>query len=276
MTDAQWDTTKQPIAAAAHTTLGWTAMQRKDYDKAENEFKQSLTLNPANGDVAYWLAFVEYSGKKIEKIPEALFYYARATAYDGPGAASPAIRKVASNYLDKAYTAFHGGPDKLDEVKQLAKANAAPPPGFTIVSVEDLAKQKVDLENQFAKDHPELALFKNLKDTLTGPDGATYFNDHMKDAVVPGLVGKVISLDPATNPKTIVLGILDPKTPDVTLHFDTALPGKVDAGTQLTFDGAAQSYTTAPFMVVFKVDKDKLKGWPVKPAAPVRRRPVKH
>jgi len=272
MADAQWDTTKKPIAAAAHTTLGWTSMQRKDYDKAENEFKQSLALNPPNGDVAYWLGFVEAAEKKPEKIPEALFYYARAASYDGPGAASPGIRKAAGDYLDKAYAGYHGGTDKLDDLKQMAKTNAAPPPGFTIVSIEDVKAKQIEAENALLKEHPELALFKNLKDTLTGPDGASYFNDKMKGTVVPGLKAKVISLQPATNPKTIVLGALDPNTADVTLHFDTALAGKVDPGTELTFDGEAESYTTAPFMVVFKVDKANLKGWTGKPAPPVRRR----
>ena len=277
MTDAQWDATKKPIAAVAHTTLGWTAMQRKDYEKAENEFKQSLALNPANGDVANYLGYVEVAEKKPEKIPEALFYYARAASYDGPGAANPGIRKPANDYLTKVYTTYHGSADGLDQLKQLAKTNAVPPPDFKIVSVDDIEKAKIEKENELLKEHPELALFKNLKDTLTGPTGATYFNDSMKDKELPTLKGKVISLDPATNPKTVVLGILDPNTPDVTLHFATALPGKVDAGTELSFEGTAESYTTSPCMVNFKLEKDKLHGWTGKAAAPVRRHtPVKH
>jgi tetratricopeptide (TPR) repeat protein len=275
MSDAQWDTTKKPIAAVAHTTLGWTSMQRKDYDKAENEFKQSLALNPANGDVAYWLGFVEAAEKKPEKIPEALFYYARAASYDGTGAASPGIRKASGDYLDKAYASFHGSTEGLDQLKQQAKTTPAPPPNFNIVSIADIEKDKIEKENALLKEHPELALFKNLKDTLTGPDGASYFNDKMKDTTVPGLKGSVISMEPATNPKTVVLGVLDPKTPDVTLHFDAALPGKVDAGTELTFDCQAQSYTASPFMVVCKVDKTP-KGWTGKAAAPVHHRPVHH
>ncbi len=39
------------------------------------------------------------------------------------------------------------------------------------------------------------------------------------------------------------------------------LAGKVDEGTELTFEGVADSYTASPFMVVFDVDKDKLHGW---------------
>jgi hypothetical protein len=50
------------------------------------------------------------------------------------------------------------------------------------------------------------------------------------------------------------------------------LPGKVDPGTELTFQGVPDSYTTSPFMVVFSVDKEDLHGWTGKNApAPVRR-----
>jgi tetratricopeptide (TPR) repeat protein len=276
MSDSQWDTTKKPIAAVAHTTLGWDAMQRKDWEKAENEYKQSLALNPANGDVAYWLGISEEREKKPEKIPEALFYFARASAYDGPGASGAAIRQNAGQYLDKAYTSYHGSSEGLDQLKTMAKSNPTPPAGYKIVSIVDQQAAKAEADNQLLKEHPEMALYKNLKDTLTGSDGASYFNDKMKGSLVPGIKGKVISMEPATNPKTVVIGVLDPNTPDATLKFETALPGKVDAGTELTFDGTAESYTTSPFMIVFGVDKANLKGWTGK-AAPVHRRaPVKH
>ena len=43
----------------------------------------------------------------------------------------------------------------------------------------------------------------------------------------------------------------------------------------LTFEGVPESYTASPFMVVFKVDKDKLHGWTGKAEAPVRKAPVR-
>jgi len=69
-----------------------------------------------------------------------------------------------------------------------------------------------------------------------------------------------------------VLALEDGTTPDATLKFDVPLPGKVEPGTELSFEGVPQSYTAAPFMVVFSVDKDKLHGWTGKntPTAPVR------
>ena len=52
------------------------------------------------------------------------------------------------------------------------------------------------------------------------------------------------------------------------------LAGKVDEGTELTFEGVGESFTQSPFMLTVTVEKEKLHGWTGKnePAAPVHRR----
>jgi hypothetical protein len=160
----------------------------------------------------------------------------------------------------------------LDQWKQQAKSSPTPPPGFAIESAANLTAKKQQAEEEEAKKNPALTMWKNLKDTLTGPDGANYFNTGMKDAELPvELTGKLISADPPVKPKTLVLSILDGTTPDATLKFDTPLPGKVEPGATLSFKGVAESYTANPYMVTFKVEKDKLKGWTGKAEAPVRK-----
>jgi tetratricopeptide (TPR) repeat protein len=271
MSDADWAKTRQPIEAVAHTTIGWCAMMKKDYDKAETEFKQSLTLNPNNGQVAYWLGVSIAAQKKPEKGSEFLFYFARAASYDGQGAVAPAVQKAALDYFQKAYATFHGSKDGADQVLALAKTNPAPPPGFKIASVVDIAKDQQAKEEAAAKANPSLALWKQIKEALTGPMGDAYFGSNMKDALLPTFTGKVVSLEPATKPKKIVLAIEDGTTPDATLEFEAALPGKVDPGTELSFEGVPSGYTASPFMVTFKVEKDKLHGWTGTNPAPARR-----
>ena len=274
MADDQWNTSKKPIIALAQTNLGWIAMQRKQYDAAETAFKASLVANPNQGLVDYWLGLVEAYQKNTAKGPELLFYLARAASYTGEGAAPAGIQTAANTYLEKAYVGYHGKKDGLDQVKAMAKANAMPPSGFSIKSVTDLGKEEAAAEEQAAKSNPQLATWKNIKTALTGAEGSAYFNSSMKDALLPTLRGKVVSLSPETNPKQIVLSNIDGTTPDATLTLDAALPGKVEPGTELTFEGVAESYTAEPFMVKFKVDKDKLHGWTGKGAArpaPVRR-----
>jgi len=261
VTDEQWKKARTDIEAVAHTTLGWVVWQQKQYDKAEDEFRKSLAINPANGDVAYYMGTVIAAEKKPEKQPEAFFYFARAAAYDGAGSMNPAGRQQVMTYIKNAYTKYHGSADGFDQLLQVAKANGAPPADLHIVSIVDIEKAKIEAEEKAAKENPALALWKNIKEQLTGADGQKYFESSMKEALLPTLSGKVVSMDPATKPKTVVLSI-EGGGPDATLKFEAALPGKVDPGAVLTFEGVPDSYTANPFMVVFNVDaKEHLHGW---------------
>jgi len=139
----------------------------------------------------------------------------------------------------------------------------------------DLGHRHAAAAADAAAKNPELTLWKTLKAELTGANGSTYFESGMKGTLLPTLKGKVVSMTPAVGkPKTVMMALEDGTTADATLKFEAALPGKVDIGTELSFEGVPQSYTASPYMVVFAVDKDKLHGWTGKnaPAAPVHHR----
>jgi hypothetical protein len=97
----------------------------------------------------------------------------------------------------------------------------------------------------------------------------------MKGAQTPAFTGKLISATPETKPKTLVLAIADGTTPDVTINLDSALPGKAEGDTTITFQGIPESYTASPFMVTFTAEKAAIKGWTGKAEAPVHHPPVK-
>src|SRR5579871_607185 len=78
----QWAKLRPDVEVLCHTTLGFIAMQRKTWDGAEAEFRKALQLNPNNSAVDYSL-YVTLASKKDNS--SALFYYARAANYDGPG-----------------------------------------------------------------------------------------------------------------------------------------------------------------------------------------------
>jgi tetratricopeptide (TPR) repeat protein len=285
VTDDQWKKARTDIEAVSHTTLGWVVWQQKQYDKAEEEFKKSLAINPANGDVAYYLGTVIAAEKKPEKQSEAFFYFARAAAYDGPGSMNPTGRQQVMTYIKNAYTKFHGGNDKFDDLLNLAKSNAAPPAGFKIESTADILEANQKKAEEEAKKNPQGALWASIRDQLQGADGQNYFNSSMKEALLPGgangvssFKGKVVSMEPATKPKSVVIAIENPAG-DATLKFETPLPGKVDPGTELSFEGVPDSFTANPFMVIFSVEaKEHLHGWTgtnPKPAARPRR-PAAH
>ncbi len=273
--DADWKTARTGVEAVAHTTLGWDAMQQKKNEDAETQFKQTLANNPNSGDVAYWLGTVILTEKNPAKQSEGLYYLARAASYEGTGALNAAGRKQVQDYVTRAYTSYHGSKDGLDQLMQQAKASATPPPGFAIVSGASIATAKAKQEQEEEAKNPQLKLWKGIKAQLAAADGATYFNSSMKDALLPTLSGKVVRLEPETRPKIVVLALEDGTTADATLKFDPPLGGKVEPGTVLTFEGVPESYSANPFMVNFKVDKDKLHGWTGKGEAPARKAPVR-
>ena len=278
VSDADWQKAKGEIEAVAHKSLGWVAMSRKQPDAAETEFKKSLALNPKTGEVPYWMGIVILQERKPEKNSEAFYYYARAAAYDGEGALAPAGRAAVSKQLQPLYNRYHGGTDGFDQLLAQAKGSPNPPENFKIVSVVDKEKAKLEQAEADAKAHPDLTLWKNIKDALTGDSAQSYFDGSMKDAMLPGgangvqkFAAKVISMEPPLKPKALVVSIQDGATPDATLKFEAALAGKVDPGTEIKFSGVAQSYAANPFMVVFNVDKGDLEGWTGTNPAPVRR-----
>jgi tetratricopeptide (TPR) repeat protein len=278
VTADQWKGARTAVEILGHSTLGWIAMQRKNWDAAEGEFQKTLALDANNGEVDYFMGTVIASEKKPEKMSAALFYFARAATYDGTGGLAPAGRQQVLDYVKRAYKGYHGSDDGFNDLMTQAKGQATPSADYHIKTAGEIAqaKQQEEQKQEEAEktSHPELALWKNIKMQLTGPEGASYFEMGMKGAMLPPLKGKVVKLEPELKPKTLVLALEDGTTPDATLKFEMPLAGKVDPGTELTFEGVPQSYTAMPYMVVFNVEPDKLHGWTGKnaPRAPVRKK----
>src|SRR4029079_6371171 len=93
-------------------------------------------------EVTYGCVIVILQERKPEKQGEALYYYARAAAYDGQGALAPAGRAAVNQQLQDLYKKHHGGTDGLDEILAQAKSSPNPPNNFKIVSVADKEKAK--------------------------------------------------------------------------------------------------------------------------------------
>ncbi len=256
MTDEQWTKAKNTTLAVAHNALAWVANMKKDYATSEAEYKTSCGLNPENGQTAYLLAGVLLADKKYQ---DALFYYARAAAYDGPGALPPTGRPQVLAFFNKIYAQFHGGPDGADAVLAAAKTNVNPPADFKIPSTVDKENQANEGLNKKLDADPALKMWYAIQQSLIGDQGQSYFDANVKDAEIPGgannikyFKGTVISMDPADKPTKIVLGVFDPAKPDATLTFEDPVTSPVKAGDVLEFDGVADSFVKDPFMLVFK------------------------
>ena len=269
-TDAQLKTQRDDTEAKAHTTLGWIAWKRKNNEAAEKEFTKVLEIAPNNGQVSFWLATVVLAQRKPEKQAPALYHFARAAAFDAQGALPEANRKTVLEYLTRIYTQYHGSKDDLDTLLAKAKSSPMPPPDLAIKTSLVIATEK---EEEFKKSNPQLALWMSVKKELVGPNGAAYFDGTLKDAALPKMKGKLVSMKPAVKPKEIVLALSDASSPEVTLKIAEGgfLPGKAEPGTEIEFQEAvAKSFTADPFMLTAEVEKAKIHGWPAQAAAPTR------
>ena len=270
MTDEQANSAKPQLKAFAQKTLGYIALEQKNYKTAQAELTKALQVDPNQGQVSFWLATAMLAQNQTS--PEiqspALYEFARSAAYDGPGALPAADRKQVQDYLTRVYTQYHGSTDGLDKLLASAKSAPLPPPGFAVKSKVDVERAKIDAEEAAARANPMLALWRRIKTELLSDEGSAYFENNMKGAALPAgvngvtkLQGKLVSMTPETRPKELVLAIENSNTPEVRLKLDSALPGKMEPGAEIAFDGVADSYNKDPFMVTFNVEKSHIEGW---------------
>jgi tetratricopeptide (TPR) repeat protein len=281
-TPDQWSKMKPTMGALAQKTIGFIYFQKKDWPRAEAELIKALKLDPTQAQTSYMLANALFSQRqqKPEKQPPSIFEFARAAVYDGPNALPAQLRGQINTSVTKTYTAYHGSNDGLDKLMALAKANALPPDGFTIESTADIAMAKAKAEEDAMKANPMMAMWKTIKDGLTGSDPDGFFASSVKGAALPGgangvtkFKGKLVSAKPEVRPKELVIAVQDPAG-DCTLKLaegQTPWAGKMEPGGDIEFEGVATAYSKAPYMLTLEVEKDKVTGWTGKNVAPVKK-----
>jgi hypothetical protein len=222
---------------------------------------------------AYLLAQA-YFGQRTEhpekQIP-ALFYFARAAAYDGPGALDANTRAQIKKTFSSYYKQYHGSPEGENDVLALAKNNGIMPKDFTIVDIGTITQQKALKDQEERAKNPSMTFWMDTKKALTADGGDAYFAERIKDTALPfKFKGKLISMKPAIRPKEIVLAVEKPDVADLTIKLDEGqvLPGKMEPGAEIEVtDGVGTAFTKDPYMLTLTVDKAKITGWvPVKVA----------
>jgi len=285
-TDAQWAQAKPTMEKFAQFTLGYIGVEQKDNTKSEAELVKTLQTDPTNAQASYMLATLLLGEQKEhpDKMPFALFEYARAAVYDGPGALDAKTRGSVDNFLTtKAYPTYHGSAEGLPELKTLAKTNALPPSeGMKIKSTVDIAKEEEEKRQKAAADNPMLAFWTQMKESLTSADAAVsdkYWEAAKgaglppKESVPTGkFKGKLISATPETRPKELTIAIEKPDVADAKLVLEEPLPGKMEPGGDISFFGSPEEFSKSPYMVTFKIvdPKEDIEGWTGKGPAGAR------
>jgi tetratricopeptide (TPR) repeat protein len=238
----QWDAAKQQTIATVHQTLGWVVMQRNDHVKAEQAFVKSLQANPNSGQVSYWLGQEALAQADPDKNELALFSFARAATYDGPGSLPPQGRQQLDEYLVKVYEKYAGTQDGLAELKKMAASQALPPADLKIESAE---VRRFREEQERRKSDPLLYTFVDLKNTLLSPKGDATWGK-LKGSLTPKMRLFVVSADSA-RPTTINLSSTKGGAVEVVLNLENRLRSAPGIGTKVSFEGVATSLTKSPF-----------------------------
>jgi hypothetical protein len=148
VTDAEWNLARgwsqaKPFAEQALIQI-YTL--RKDDRRAVDDLTRLIRRDPTLARASYQLGQSILRVVQAERRPEgqaaALYQFARAAAYEGPGGLPADQRQQILDYLTKAYLAFHGSSDGLDQLLATAKTSPFPPANFTIQSTVDIARQR--------------------------------------------------------------------------------------------------------------------------------------
>jgi len=286
VTDAQFDAAKKDYSALAHKVLGWVKMNRNDHAGAEKSFLDSLRANPNDALVSFWTGQMVLRQKDSARLAYVVWHYCRAGhgQFTGQGVLDANTTKQVQESCRKNYVQLRDVEAGLQDFIARSVKEVVPPEGVVIVSKEE---EDAKAYNEIVKNNPDLAVWMNTKKELEKEGGEAYFEKEMKGTLFKNK-GKIISIKPEEKPTEIVVGLLDGTKAEMTLVLSGPLPGKADAGTEITFEGVPSKFTKDPFNVALDVEREKVGNWPdtspmppitaprkpaavKKPAAPVRR-----
>jgi hypothetical protein len=272
---AQWTQIQQTMVVQAHMELAAVSASKKNDAVTEAEYRKVLGLDPNSAATAYSLGILIYRQKKIERFPEAFFWIAHGIQMSGAEALDAKTKAAADKYLKQAYEGYHGDDTGLDDLKKLASSASAPPPDFKIKSAIDIENEKAGDAAAFAAAHPDIALWRQIRDALKADAGPAYFETIKGSGIPPDggafkmFKGKVVS---QPSPKEVLLNV-ESATGDVTLQFENPLKGTIDPGTEVSFKGTVAAFVKDPYTLTLTVDKEDVEGIPASAfaAAPPKR-----
>ena len=258
VTPQQFEVQKAQSEAVLHQALGFVALEKGDFDTAQRELKQSAESKSDDALGFYWLGRT-YLSQKPPDYEQGLWAMARSVSISGPTALNDATKAQFRDYLTKAFEARHGSTDGLEDLLAQASAAPFPPPGFHIMTAEEMAPPEPEPEpepppRELTVTVEELVDFGTIRDYLQA--GGLKEEDTwtlLKGAGLP-LPGKVVSATPAANPTTVRVVVspelaLEAGKYDVELTLAAPLGRRLAAGTDVNFEGVLDSYTLNPYLL---------------------------
>jgi len=252
---------KDQSAAVFHQTAGFVALQKKEYEQAEQALHKSAEMNPNDALGFYWLGLAELSPKPA-KYDTGIWAMARAVSITGPTALPGPTQQQVKEYLTKVYDARHGSDEGLEQLFAQAAAAPFPPADFHVKSVEEIAAEAPPEPEpppppparELSVKAEELNSFDVIEKYLqAGGEKEADTWELLKGASLP-LPGKVIAATPAARPKTIQLAVspeLQAQEGKFDVELTLAAPHSkaLAKGQMIQFEGTVDSYRAKPFLL---------------------------
>ena len=267
LADADWNKLKSDVQAPARAALVYLAMlpgmramtgKPQDCTAAQSAFEKALKDYPDSATLAFNLG-TAYSCRK--KYGPAIYEFERAAALDATLGGTQDASKIRA-IGDDNYKKLHGSDEGLAELKQQARQSPLPPAGFEIQSAAEIENAR---EEQFARDHPQVALWMRIKAALSAADGAQYFESQLKNSAVPPLKGTLVEAKPACHPKELLVAVAapgsgDPPPAEIALKLDKPLGGKPETRTEFQWQGVPSAFAASPFRLTMDTDSGTIEG----------------
>ena len=268
-TDAAWNEGRTTMEKVAKDTLMYIATKpgrgrheplrdqqgREGMRDGRDRLQEGAAQYPESALVAYQLgrALRCQQATGPEKVVQAIYEFARAAAVD-PTLGGTMDPKALNTYLESAYNSFHGSLEGLDQLKNTAKASPLPPADLKIETASAIATRK---QAEFEQSNPQLALWMRIKGALADTNGATYFENELKDSAVPPMKGTLLEGKPACKSKELLVAIPLPDqqgnpVAEITLKLDAPLSGKPETGATIQWTGVPKAFTKDPFMLTME------------------------
>ena len=267
VSDEQFNQAVKGLRAIFNGSVGFVALQRKDYAAAITSYKAASEDNPSDWYVFYRMGLA-YLYSNPHDYDHGIWYIARALAL-AQAAKDPNAGEF-DNYLKKTYVGYHGNDQGLQDIVTQAASSVNPPDGFKVAAME-------------APKHTGNPLVDGFNDMTYplkfGGETAQKAWDVLKGQAL-GLGGVVDSVEKGSEAGTYLvrIGILDqskatPGVYDIELK-DSKQPNvkNLVRGDAVTFKGTADSYTATP-NVVLTVVGEITQPDPLPDKPPVKEKP---
>jgi len=240
-TDEQFNTLVKGSRAIFNGTVGFVALQRKDYAAAITSYKAASEDNPSDWYVFYRMGLA-YLFSNPHDYDHGIWCIARASAL--AKAAKDTNAGEFDKYLKQTYIGYHGNDQGLQDIVTQAASSVNPPDGFKVAAME----APKHTGNTFVDGFNDMTFPLKF-----GGETAQKAWDSLKGQALE-LGGVVSSVQKGSDAGTYLvhIGILDttkatPGAYDIEVK-DSKQPNvkNLSPGDAVRFKGTADSYTATP------------------------------